>query len=193
MELTLDFGDYYQKVLTILKTPSKFLEKNKKEKGWKKAFGYFIVLAFISTLLSVVYGFVIFPILRPVLSTTLEGQLPEATAIQIVTAGLINYIYTIGGSFVMAFLFKYWLKLFGAEAKFDDSYRLLVYARTPNYIFSWLPIVNVFAAFYSLFILYKGILINYKLSKVKAALNIILAVFLMFVLSGFLFFIAQSS
>ncbi len=186
MELTVDINSIFGQVKEILFAPKKFFGKAKKEKGWKKAFVFIIAVALVGHILTALYNIFVYPVIAPSLAEIVGISAGFDTG-QVLVASVVSYVISLGMSFIWGGALKVWLALFKIESSFARSYRVMAYSRTPNYLFSWLPVVNLLAAFYSIYLLMLGIEAEYSIPRKKSVLIIILSVVAMIVLSLLVF------
>lgn len=190
MEVTLDFKEILGKVKLVFRKPDLFFGKYKKEKGWKTALIYFAILTLVGSVFTLVYGLSIYPLIKPQLDVWFGSTGASTfTLAEVLPAAISSYLTGIMFSFVIGFAFKYCLKLFGAKGTFSEAYQLIVYSRTPVYLLSWFPVVNLVALIYSLVLLYKGVREYYAFSKVRSILTIIVSVLVMIVASILIFLV----
>ncbi len=121
----------------VLTKPRDFFKSIKKEEGIGKAFIYLAIL----TLLNIVLGTIVIFILT--------GQAFPPFGIQ---GLIIDYVFSVLASFLLAGLFHLWMKLFGGKGNYKQTYRLYVYSSTPKFLLGWIPysIVSLLASVYFL-------------------------------------------
>lgn len=183
MEVTLNLTEIAGKIKLIFRRPSDFFKKYKKEKGWQHAFVYFAVLSLVGSVLSLLYGLGIYPYLKPQIDAIFGNTGSTYTLAEVLPVAMTSFVSGILFSFVWGFVFKLWIKLFGGKGTFDQAYQLIVYSRTPIYLLSWAPVINLVALIYSLIVLYKGIREYYSLSKVRSLLAVVLGLIAVFIAS----------
>src|SRR3989344_5023841 len=183
MEVTLNLTEIAGKVKLIFRKPSDFFKLYKNEKGWQHAFVYFALLTLIGSVLSLLYGFAIYPYLKPQIDAIFGNTGSTYTLSQVLTVAISSYVTGILFSFVWGFVFKLWVKMFGGKGTFAKAYQLIIYSRTPIYLLSWVPVVNLIALIYSLVIIYKGVKQYYGLSKVRSILTVVLGLIAVFIAS----------
>jgi hypothetical protein len=159
------------KIKDILVKPLFFFEKIQEEKGVKKAFLYFMVLAFFSTLLAYLVSLVMPVYSAGVLEKLFGVTIPES-ALKSPTLILTGfyYILSLGISFLVAGLLHVWILIFGGKADYTKSYQLFVYSNTPSYLFGWIPFLGFFAKIYSLILLILGTEKMHDISRKRAIL-----------------------
>ena len=179
-----------QKAKDVLTDPMHFFDKIKEESGVKKAFIYFAILAFFSTLLAYLVNLVM-PAYSIGIIERLFGTTIPAAAIQIPTVWttLMYYVLSLGLAFVVAGLLHLWILIFGGKADYTKSYQLYVYAYTPTYVLGWIPFLGFFAGVYSLILLILGTEKMHDISRKKAILMYVIpaAIFLILGIIGMFF------
>lgn len=188
----MDVAENIKKAKKILTAPKIFFKAQVKEKGWRLAFAYLIVISAIGHILTVLYNLAFPPNLNSDIKEMLGTQDISYSPSQIVMAILISFIVTLGMSFVWASALKVWLSLFKTESTFDQSYRVIAYSRTPYLLFSWVPYVNILAGIYSFYLMMISIEREYSLPRRKSIVIILTAFILVFIFTGFLLSILPS-
>ncbi|OGM31979.1 hypothetical protein A2803_02725 [Candidatus Woesebacteria bacterium RIFCSPHIGHO2_01_FULL_44_21] len=183
MELTIDVKEIMARVREVLTAPKKFFGKAKKEHGWKKAFSFVLVVAGAGHILTALYNILIYPLVSPTFAELFGIPAVQLNAGQVAGATLVSFIVTLGMSFIWGAALKVWLAIFKVKSNFDSSYRVMAYSRTPNYLFSWLPLVNILIAIYSFYLLVLGLENEYGIPRGKAILIIVTSVVVIFVVS----------
>ena len=188
--------DLLTKIKKVLAEPSAFFSHLHKEHGVKDAFRYLVVLALFLMLLS----FLIALVFKPTLPSWWSGILGEQAAQQLKNTMLeettpatlfgraaMGYVGALVGSFVIAALLHVWILIFGGKASYAKTYQLAVYARTPSFVFGWIPYIGGLASIYSFVLLILGTQHLYHFSRrrtivmylIPAVIFILLAVFLL--------------
>lgn len=167
MDITVDVSKSLNVAKDLVLRPKKTVKSIEKKDSWKKTFSYLVVIAFVGHLLTGVFNYLIYPIIDPFLSQFL-GANSGFEKTQVLPAIIMSYVLTLALSFVWGGALKLWLKLFKVNSTFDEAYKVVVYPRTANYLFGWLPFVNMFAAFYSFYIMMLMLVAEYGMSKKKA-------------------------
>ena len=179
----MDVVAVWGQIMRVLRSPKKFFESSKKEKSWKKALPFIMVSAAIGHILTAVYNIVFSPSISPEIADTLGIAETSFTAAEVIPAVIISYIITIGMSFIWGGALKVWLSLFKVESSYSQSYRVMAYSRTPIYILSWLPFINLVVALYSFYLMMVGLTVIYSVSRKKAIVVIVTGVLALAVLS----------
>jgi hypothetical protein len=173
MDITVDIRDSLKRAKSLLQAPKVFFAAIKKEKGWQKAFSYSLVVAAVGHILTAIYN---------VLVTANGADLPFGPQ-EVVVAVLVSFIITLGMSFIWGGALKVWLSVFKVESTFAQSYRVMVYSRTPNYLFSWVPFLGFVAALYSFYLMMLALEKEYEVTRKKAIIIIVTSMVVLFVAS----------
>ena len=172
------------KIKDILTNPMFFFDKIKEENGVKKAFIYFMVLAFFSTLLAYLISLVMPAYSVGLLEKLFGVTIPEeALRSQTVLMTVFYYVLSLGLAFVVAGLLHVWILIFGGKADYTKSYQLYVYAYTPTYVFGWIPFLGFFAGIYSLILLIIGTEKMHDISRKRAILMYVIPAVIIMVFS----------
>ncbi len=170
----------FEKIKTVLTSPTKFYNSVKSEKGFKSPILYLLVMSLLSIVLSTAFTLAFPPSL---LGVTVPVSL-EASIIGIPIAFVIGIIAT----FLIVGIFHVFVYLLGGKNGFLQTFKSNVYGSTPSYIFGWIPYVNLVVGIYSLFYLIpKGISMQHNMSMGRAVLAILLPVIIVLVLAFVLF------
>lgn len=144
------FMDILQKLKLILLNSNDFWLKIEEEKGLKKVLKY---LLFISS-----WGIVI---------TYSAGYYSNEKVRSEPTNFLVGILGYYGLFFILSFLtasmMHLSLKIFKGQASFDKTYQVFIYALTPQILFGFVPVVNLFSSFYAF---YLGLLGFSKIHKI---------------------------
>lgn len=187
MELTVDVGAVFTKTKRVLLAPKRFFQKNRKERGWKKAFVFVLVVAGVGHILTGAYNVALFPSLSTTVAEALDVPVDEINSGKIILATMVSFILSLGMSFVWGAALKVWLSLFKIASSFPRAYRVMVYSRTPNFLLSWFPVVNLAAALYSFYLLMVGLEEEYSIPRGKALVVVVSSAVILSVLSFFVF------
>lgn len=179
------------RVRAILQHPRRFFH-TLREPGFKNAWLYFAILSLFTTVLGTLMSIVMQPFATGLMSWFAGMQLPaqpELPAITLAAAALVGYLISLGMVFVSAGILYVYLLIFGGRAGFEQTFQLMVYSSTPNYLFGWIPIAGWLARLWSLCLLIIGTQEVHKLSRLKSILiyAIPLALFLVILLAAMLF------
>ncbi|MBI4155157.1 YIP1 family protein [Candidatus Woesearchaeota archaeon] len=179
--------NFFNKIRNILLEPSKFFLNTEKEKGVKESFIFVSVLTFFYSIM----GLILLVLFKDSITNfflnllnlpTTQFDLPKT-----IIAVLLSIPFSILFTFVSAAILYVWLMIFKGEKDYQTAYKLLVYSRTPNLLFGWIPIINWFSWIYSLILLIIGTHVIYKFSKLKTTLIYIIPLALITILLGILF------
>jgi hypothetical protein len=169
------------KIKDVFTNPILFFDRIKEEKGVKKAFIYFIVLAFFSTLLSYLISLVMPAYSVGVLEKIFGVTIPEeAVRVPSILMTIFYYVFTLGFVFLVAGLLHVWILIFGGKADYTKSYQLYVYSHTPSYLLGWIPFLGFFAGIYSLILLILGTEKMHDISRKRAILMYVIPVAIIF-------------
>jgi hypothetical protein len=180
------------KIKDVLTDPLVFFDNIKEEKGVKKAFIYFAILAFFSTLLAYLVSLVMPAYSIGVIEKMFGITIPtEAIQVPTILTTLMYYVLSLGLAFVVAGLLHLWILLFGGKADYTKSYQLYVYAYTPTYVLGWIPFLGFFAGIYSLILLILGTEKMHGISRRKTILMYVIpaVVFAILAIIGLIFLI----
>jgi len=186
MEVTVDVNIVFSQVKSILRSPKQFFSKCVNEKGWKKAFVFVLIVAAFGHLITLLYGILFYPKINTSISESLNIPAASFSAGRFIVLVVASYFLTLGMSFVWGVGLKFWLSLFKVKSTFTQAYRIMTYSRTPNYIFSSLPIISILAAFYSFYLLIIGLENEYSLTRKKTILIVVTAIIPFFIFSLFI-------
>ncbi len=160
------------KIKSVLVEPLKFFDSLKKEKGVKQAFIYFMLLSLFSTVL----GFIVFlftqPLMYDLASKMLGVELPKSpySNLQNILFTVLGYLLGLGISFISAALLHVWILIFGGIGKFEKTYQLCVYSKTPALLLGWIPGVGFVIWLYDLVLLIIGTQRLHRISRTKSIL-----------------------
>lgn len=183
MEISVDVRENLLRAKKILTSPKKFFKDIHKEKGWKDAFSFVLVVAFIGHIFTAIYNVIFYPAIASSVGTNLGLQPADYNVAQVVTASIVSYIVALAMSFIWAGALKVWLMLFKVDSTFAEAYRVTIYSRAPNYLLSWFPFVNAVVWFYSLYLMILALKSQYSLSPKKSMVIIASSVILLFIVS----------
>lgn len=174
----------FSKIKSVLFEPTKFFTNLKKEKGFKDAFTYFLVLSFVSTVLGIItqiafqkyyIGFV-----KSMYSWAYP--IPQQTTASIVLSMSIWFIFGLFLSFIIAGILHVWILIFGGKEDYSKTYQLSVYSRTPSLVFAWIPFIAILAWIYNLFLLILGTQKVHGISRNRAILMYVIPLILFAIL-----------
>jgi hypothetical protein len=165
----------------VLLHPSRFFKNLRKEKGIKNTVIYLVVLSFIGTVLLWTIDY-FFPVFNFLMQIFLGVELPRRSPGVVIFYAAFMYVSGIVFSFVTAGILYLWLLVFGGKLSYNNAYSLLVYSRTPLFLFSWIPFLGWFSSVYDIILLIMGAQRVAKISRLKAILIFLIpaAVFVLF-------------
>lgn len=179
----MDVREIAVRTREVISSPKEFFGKAKKERDWKKAFAFLLVVSALGHVLTALYNILVYPLVAPLFVQFLGVTAVEFGASQVLLAATISFILTMGMSVIWGAALKVWLALFKTKSTFAEAFRVMVYSRTPNYLVSWLPFVNLVAALYSFYLLIVGLEAQYNLSRRKSIVIVVSSVIAVFVLT----------
>jgi len=150
-----------KRFITLLSDPETFFKHLKSEHGVSTAFFYLNGMAVVSLILGAITSFIVGNFFTDWLSSIVNVPLLGLSATDpnglLVVIGLVAiFIMQMLASFVVAGVLHVWVLLFGGKARYAKSYQLYVYAKAPQLLFSWIPVVGIIAWIYSLILLIIG-------------------------------------
>jgi len=182
----------FKKAKLILFEPTKFFSKLK-EKSLVSAFTYFILLVCIYNVMVLIIQpltfWLFFDVLYPAFG--IEGVVPEIDGLIMVLISVLGISMTIAMSFLVALLLHLWIKLFGGKKKYAETYEIMAYSTTPNYLIGWIPIVGFLTFIYQIYLL---ILATHQVHKIKYKTTVLMYViplsllFVLYVIGLYFFF-----
>ncbi len=191
MELTFDPKEFVEKTKSILRTPVAFYKGIEKEKGWKPAFTYSIVLSVIAS----VMGLLEVTLLYPLFQNQLQGVFSpddRPQFLELLPAFFLSAILVVLLGFVWSGALHLWFRVCRLKGTYWNAYKTFTYSRAPLSLFGWIPVVGGFFGLYSLYLLVVGISVHYKITKTKAFFVLVVPLIALFVIQGMLFAAATS-
>jgi hypothetical protein len=155
-------------IIDVFIRPGKFFGSIK-EKGMKKAFWYFAVLFLffnIMTYISLKTKFFLYDYLftwlipKELLDLMLKFTIPELY--------LQQYLVGLVLPFIIAGILLGYTHIFGGKGSYAKTYQMYIYARTPAFLFGWLPYLGTLAYIYQVVLLIVGTVKIHKISKTKS-------------------------
>ncbi len=189
--------DFVEKIKQVLFHPSVFFNQLPKEKGIGGAFTFIALFGLVYALLSSLVTFISQMIVEAVV--TKQNSLFNQSfmnfgltgPLSIVVGFLVSYIGLLVFSFVIVGILYLWLLLWGGKADYTETYKLWVYASTPQFLLGWIPFVSFLAWIYKVVLLVIGTEIIHKLSRTKAVFAYVIPIVLLIVLVIILMIIAM--
>lgn len=185
-----DFKERWSKFVetakTIVNSPSEFFNKLKKEKGFRPALEYLVILWVVGSLLTAAAN-MMFGYLLPLVTGTLTQQIsfPVLLISQIVAA-LISAAVGVVLSGALSIVLHLWIKVFRGKGTLTNTFQINSYALTPSMLFGWLPIANIVASIFGVYLLMVGAEKIHDLSRKKTILMfVVIPIVLAVVVSAF--------
>ena len=185
--------ELFSYIKQILLEPAKFFTNLKKENKLGKTFLYLAILS----LFSVVLSFFISELMQPygfaLVEKVLGFEIPaiEQTLGWKIGTMAMGYLMGLGISFVIVAILHVWLMLFSVPTQYIRTFQLYAYAKTPSFLFGWIPFIGGLAWIYEFVLLIIGTQKVYGTAKKKAfwiyAIPIIFFMVLMIVVAALLF------
>jgi hypothetical protein len=191
----INFNLIYEKAKLVLINPEKFFKKYKKEKGLEDAFAYFAVLSFIGVVLGIISYYLFAPYSSHIIKAVFKVSSPSKTQLglgRIILFSLWGWVFTLIGGFISAGVLHVYLLIFGGKAKYEDTYRMYAYAKTPVFLLEWIPIVGSLAWFWEIFLLIIGTQKIHKMSRRRSILIYVIPVLLLIILITAIIFVVFS-
>ncbi|KKQ95797.1 MAG: hypothetical protein UV74_C0013G0402 [Candidatus Woesebacteria bacterium GW2011_GWB1_43_14] len=173
MYLTVDISGSIQKAKRILFSPRSFGKDISQEKGIKEAFGYFVLLRLVATILLLFNIFVIVPL-------GWGESYYNASPREMITFVVLSFFIALISVFISAGILHLWIRLFRGKGDYTKTFQVYVYSKTPSFLLSWIPILGFISVFFGWYLMYLGIVSAHNLSKRKAIV-LILIPFIFFV------------
>ena len=170
-----------ERIKGFLFSPSATFD-NSKEDTLGDAFKYFIViLAIYAVIVTIIVAVALSAILNFLATSLPPGTLPPEAimfgagggAVFAVTSFIQAFIGGIIGVFIVGLWTHIWVYLVGGRKGIEQTIKTLMYAMTPQYLFVWIPVVNLI---WALIVGIIGIRQLHELSTGKAVLAVITAI-----------------
>jgi hypothetical protein len=124
-------NDIFQKAMGFLKQPAKAFEKESAT-DVTAAFKYMLVLMLVVAILS--------------------------AAISLNALAFVGiYVFGIFGSVIVGLWLHLWAYIFGAKKGLNQTLKTVFYGGTPNYLLGWIPIINILASLYAIYLYWVGL------------------------------------
>lgn len=189
MELTFSPKEFVEKTKKLLRTPKAFYKSVEKEKNWKEAFTYSIVISVIAALFGVLEVTFLYPLFPDQFSGIFTPE-NKPQLLDILPAFFVSAVIVVALGFVWSGALHLWLKLCRVKGDYWSAYKAYTYSRAPLSFFGWIPYIGVFFSFYSIYLLVVGMSVHYKVSLKKAFLLIVVPLVLLFVVQTIFYSIA---
>ncbi|MBI3032550.1 YIP1 family protein [Candidatus Woesearchaeota archaeon] len=185
--------DFFEKIKSVLFHPTDFFNQLPKEKGLGQAFTFLALFGVVYALLSSLISMFSVSLVSILLSQTMNLPFQESMGTPSLIFGMtgilgfvvqfvVSYIGLIVFSFVLVGILYLWLLLWGGKADYTETYKLWVYASTPQLLLGWIPLVGFLAWIYKVVLLVIGTEIVHKLSRTRAVLAYVVPMVLLFIL-----------
>lgn len=169
MNISVSSGSFLERIVQVLRYPSDFFKKEKKEGEFRDMLMFY-------------FGLLLFSVVSMGVASYVSAQ--GSFDINVVLPILMSYVvYLFAGSFVVSALLFVWMRLFKIKANYKSCYRLFAFSRTPAYLLVALPYVNLLGHLYSFYLLSIGTSEWYGASRKKAFVMFGLAFLVVFVLN----------
>lgn len=163
----------------FLKRPDKAF-KSVSGKSLGDDFRYMAILLLITAVLSTVVAAIGIEALGTGLTSTslpfTSTGLGGSTILLILATLLITYIGGIIGYTIYGFWLHLWALILGAKRGYRNTLKTAYHARTSVYLLGWIPIVNMVASIWALYLDWKGLQILQKMPSNRAAIAVVIAV-----------------
>lgn len=148
----------FQKAMGFLQQPKRAFDS---EKGTELADGfvYLLVLSLVTAVLSGILS-----IFNP--------TIPGLFLVAIVGA----YVGGIIGAVIGGLWLHLWAYIFGAKKGLHQTLKANFYGGTPTYLLGWIPIINVLAGLWSIYLYWIGLQRLQSMPGDKAALSVVIAI-----------------
>ena len=192
MELTFSPKEFVDKTKKLLRTPEAFYKSVEKEKNWKEAFTYSIVISVVAALFGVLEVTLLYPLFQNQLSGIFTPE-NKPQLLDVLPAFFVSAIIVVALGFVWSGALHLWLKLCRVKGDYWSAYKAYTYSRAPLSLFGWIPYIGVFFSLYSIYLLVVGMAVHYKISRKKAFLLVIIPLALLFVVQTVFYSVATQS
>lgn len=142
--------DFFNIIKDIILKPKDFFAKIKKEKGIKNAFLYFLMFAVITSFLSVLYFYRAVSIAKMPQIELIPGSI---FLVVMIILYILILLFTLLYTFIMSGIIHLFVLLMKGKKGFYQTFKVLVYGNTPQYLLSIItsPIyIIVFPKFFGL-------------------------------------------
>ncbi|MCP3685526.1 MAG: hypothetical protein GY861_22990 [bacterium] len=154
----------WKRLGTLIANPNSFFDAVPAEKGIGKAFLIFVIVASVTTLISVIFSFMLYGIIA------LFGG--AEVILSAIMNSFFSFLYLIGGicmTFVSAGVLHLLVLIFRGQSGYSDTYKVYVYSMIPFLILRLIPFIGFMAIFYSLVLMIIGFSRVHKISIIKSA------------------------
>jgi hypothetical protein len=171
-----------EKIKKIIFNPNEFFESIKLEAGIMEAFKFFVIVALVYLVFTLILSFISISILFSGLFGvgSFSGLLPGIAGIGF---PIFSYIAQLVAIFVEAAIIYFFAMLFGGKGDYSATYKALAYAATPFLLAGWIPFLGIIAALYSFYLAIVGISKLHQVSMGRAFVILIIPVVIFIALS----------
>jgi len=172
--------EFLTKIRQVLMHPSKFFEYIKKE-SFQNTFFYFLVLALFSILMIRITSRIFHPWTKDF------GLFESISGMGFLLFFIIFWIFVLTGILFV------WIFVWRGKGSLLDTFKILVYSKTPVFLFGWIPYVGFLANIYTFVLLIIATSKLHKISVFKSALIYIipLIIFALIILIAFIILLSN--
>lgn len=189
MELTFSPREFVEKTKKLIRTPEAFYKGVEKEKNWKEAFTFSIVISVIAAFFGVLEVTLLYPLFPDQFSGIFTPE-NKPQILDILPAFFVSTVIVVALGFVWSGALHLWLKICRVKGDYWSAYKAYTYSRAPLSLFGWIPYFGVFFSLHSIYLLVVGMSVHYKVSRKKAFLLILIPLVLLFVVQTIIYSIA---
>lgn len=169
-------------IFSIMKSaivsPSKVFDSIKP--SFTNAIVYFLIIVTIYSVLRTVVSYLI-----PVgILSFLVGSVPSTSAVGIIIGIVESIVIALVGWLIGVLWLQLFFRLFHTSGNLAATATASAVGGTAVYLLGWIPIVNIFAGFYSIYVVMTGFSKFHNISKLKAFGIALLAAIVLFVVFG---------
>jgi hypothetical protein len=161
----------FKKAMGFLQQPTKAFDA---EKGTEvtDSFVYMAILTVVVAVLSAIVAGV----------TTGSGIIIGITMVTVYVGSLIFNV-------IAGLWLHLWAYIFGAKKGLNQTLKTVFYAGTPTYLLGWIPLINILAALWGLYLDWMGLQRLHGMEGGRAAAAIVIAFIIPMIILGILFLI----
>jgi hypothetical protein len=169
---------YFQKAKAFLMSPSQTFQ-NEVNVPLGEAAKYMFVLALVYTILSTIYGTII--------TYYAAANIPQAAYIfnPVTVAGtfIVSYVSLTVSLIFGGVILHVSAYIFGARQKIDQTMKTGFYAGTPVFLLGWIPVVNIIAWAYSIYLYVIGLMKLQQMSSGRAIAAVVFPAVVLFIIA----------
>lgn len=180
--------DIIKIIKSVFTEPTDFFKKvgaGKDRLGF--AFGYFVLLSLVRSVLGIFVGLLILNIFAPLSQGFSFPSLFGTSTPLYIFFGFLSFVIGLGGIFVWAGILHLWILIFGGKKNYVKTFELAVYSGTPALLFGWIPLISFFASIWSLVLLIIGTRQIHGIERTKSILMYLIPLAVLLVVYGLLF------